>query len=97
LKSRKGILMSNNKAQQLWVVNILSFILFMVLTITGLLNWLLIPGGYRGEGGILMSFRHFLREIHEWTALLFIIVVAVHLMLHWPYIKSNLKKHGMIK
>jgi len=87
--------MLNNKATTLWAVNIASFILFLVLAVTGLINWLLIPGGYRGEGGFMMSVRHFLRGIHEWTALLFIIVVALHLILHWPYIRANLKKHGL--
>lgn len=84
--------MPGNKATKLWFVNIISFVLFAVLTLTGLINWLLIPRGYRGEGGFLMSLRHFLREIHEWTALLFIVVVVIHLVLHWPYIKSNLSK-----
>ena len=88
----KEVSMSNNKGATLWFVNVLSFILFSILTITGLINWLLIPGGYRGEGGFLMSLRHFFKGIHEWSALLFIIVVAIHLMLHWPYIKSNLKR-----
>ena len=78
----------------LWIVNIVSFILFLILTVTGLVNWLLIPRGHGAEGGVLISFRHFFREIHEWTALLFIIAVVIHLMLHWSYIKLNLKKHG---
>jgi|APHig6443717817_1056837.scaffolds.fasta_scaffold252313_1 Domain of unknown function (DUF4405) len=86
--------MPNNKSATLWSVNIISFILFLILTLTGLINWLLIPGGYRGEGGFMVSFRHFLRGIHEWTALLFIIAVFIHLVLHWSYIKLNLKKHG---
>ncbi len=84
--------MSGNKATKLWFVNIISFVLFAILALTGLINWLIIPRGYRGEGGFLMSLRHFLREIHEWTALLFIVVVVIHLLLHWPYIKSNLSK-----
>jgi hypothetical protein len=89
--------MQNNKGAKLWLINMVSFILFAVLTITGLINWVLIPGGYRGEGNTFMALRHFFREIHEWTALLFIVTVVIHLWLHWPYIKSNLKKHGYIK
>jgi hypothetical protein len=46
---------------------------------------------------MLMSLRHFFREVHEWTALLFIIVICVHLILHWGYIKTNLKKYGIMK
>jgi hypothetical protein len=89
--------MQNNKAAKLWLINIVSFILFALLTVTGLINWVLIPGGYRGEGKNFMALRHFFREIHEWTALLFIVTIVIHLCLHWPYIKSNLKKHGYIK
>jgi hypothetical protein len=46
---------------------------------------------------MLISLRHFFREVHEWTALLFIIIVFVHLILHWAYIKTNLKKYGIMK
>jgi len=79
-----------NKATRIWFVNILSFILFSILTITGLINWLLLPRGY-GAGGFLVSTRHLFRDIHHWTALLLIIVVVVHLAMHWAYIKSKLK------
>ena len=90
--------MRDNKAAKLWIVNILSFFLFSILTFTGLISWLLLPRGYRGGGnGILISLRHFLREVHQWAALLFIFIVLVHLVLHWPYIKSNLNKHGILK
>ena len=89
--------MPSSKAAKLWLVNVVSFVLFSVLTVTGLVNWLLLPRGYKAAGGFLISLRHFLRTIHEWTAVLFILAVLVHLVLHWTYIKSNLKKHGIIK
>jgi hypothetical protein len=84
--------MPNNKATILWFVNVISFILFAVLTLTGLINWLAAPGG--GGGGPVF-FRHLFREIHEWTAILFILAMAVHLMLHGSYIRANLKKYGI--
>jgi quinol-cytochrome oxidoreductase complex cytochrome b subunit len=85
--------MTNGKAAKLWLVNVISFILFLVLTVTGLLNWLVLPRGYQAKGSILISFRHFLREVHEWTALFFIIIILFHLVLHWGYIKINFKKY----
>ena len=90
-----GIVMSMNKAAKLWFVNIISFVLFSILTLTGLINWLFVPRG--GGGGFTVLLRHFLREVHEWTALSFIVMTLVHLALHWTYIKSNLQKHGIIK
>ena len=89
--------MSNSRSNQLWLVNIISFLLFSILTLTGLINWLLLPRGPRSGGGFLISLRHFLRDIHEWAGLGLIIVVAIHLFLHWSYIKANLKRNGMLK
>ena len=88
--------MSNGRSSKLWVVNVISFLLFIVLCITGLLNWLVLPKGYEARGSFLVSLRHFFIAFHEWAALIFMIVVAVHIVLHWPYIKSNLKKYGKI-
>ena len=89
--------MSNGRSSKLWVVNVISFLLFIVLCITGLLNWLVLPKGYEARGSFLVSLRHFFIAFHEWAALIFMIVVAVHIVLHWPYIKSYLKKYSIMK
>jgi len=84
--------MSNGRSSKLWIVNVISFILFIILCSTGLLNWLVLPRGYEARGSFLVSLRHFFIAFHEWAALVFMIVVAGHIVLHWPYIKSNFKK-----
>jgi ABC-type transport system involved in multi-copper enzyme maturation permease subunit len=89
--------MSNGRSSKLWIVNVISFILFIILCSTGLLNWLVLPRGYEARGSFLVSLRHFFIAFHEWAALIFMIVVAVHIVLHWPYVKSNLKKYGITK
>ena len=89
--------MSKGRSSKLWIVNVISFILFFILCSTGLLNWLVLPRGYEARGSFLVSLRHFFIAFHEWAALVFMIVVAVHIALHWPYIKSNLKKYGIMK
>ena len=89
--------MSSGRSSKLWTVNVISFILLIILFITGLLNWLVLPRGYEARGGFLTSLRHFFIAIHEWAAMIFMVLIAVHIVLHWPYIKSNLKKYGIIK
>ena len=84
--------MRSKKAHKVWIINVVSFVLFLLLGTTGLINWLVLPRGFQARGSQLLSVRHFLREIHEWTALLFIVVILIHLMLHWNYIKTNLRK-----
>ena len=89
--------MSDGRSSKLWIVNVISFILFIILFVTGLLNWLVLPRGFEARGSILVSLRHFLIAFHEWTALIFMIVTAVHIVLHWTYIKTNLLKFGIMK
>jgi hypothetical protein len=89
--------MSHGRSSKLWIVNVISFILFIILFSTGLLNWLVLPRGYEARGSFLVSLRHFFIALHEWAALIFMVLIAVHIALHWPYIKSNLKKYGILK
>jgi hypothetical protein len=89
--------MSMNKAEKLWFVNIISFGLLSILTLTGLINWLFIPRGGGAEGGFTVLLRHFLRQVHEWAALMFIVIILIHLSLHWTHIKSNLQKYVILK
>ena len=84
--------MTSRKTSHLWLVNVVSFILFAVLITTGLVNWLVLPKGYAARGSFLITLRHFFVEVHEWAALGFIITIVIHIFLHWSYIKTNLKK-----
>jgi hypothetical protein len=86
--------MSNGKFITLWTANVTSFILFVILCGTGLLNWLVLPRGYEARGNALVFLRHLFIAIHEWASLIFMVVIVIHIVLHWPYIKSNLKKYG---
>ena len=81
------------KLSRLWIVNVISFFLFSLLSVTGLINWLLLPRGYGSRAGFLVSLRHSLVTIHEWTALLFMIVIGVHISLHWAYVKKTLDRY----
>jgi cytochrome b subunit of formate dehydrogenase len=80
------------KVSRLWIVNVISFFLFSLLSVTGLINWLLLPRGYGSRAGFLVSLRHSLVTVHEWTALLFMLVIGVHILLHWAYVKKTLDR-----
>ncbi|MCB2145801.1 MAG: DUF4405 domain-containing protein [Deltaproteobacteria bacterium] len=85
------------KPLKLWAVNIVSFVLFSLLAVTGLVNWLVLPHGGGRREGILIVTRHLLMEVHAWLAMLFLVAIAIHLVLHGSYIKANLKKSGLLK
>lgn len=89
--------MTIRKTTHLWLINMVSFVLFVVLSLTGLINWLVLPKGYEAKGSFLITLRHFFVEIHEWTALAFMVTIAIHIFLHWGYVKTNLKKSDILK
>jgi hypothetical protein len=86
---------NNNRSSALWRVNIVAFSFLVLLAITGLIDWLLPRGGYRPGLNGLCTIRHFLLEVHLWVALLFVISIVVHGVLHWSYIRTNLRRHGL--
>lgn len=89
--------MALQKKLKLWTVNIVSFVLFSLLAATGLINWLVLPRGGGRREGFLIGARHLLMEVHAWLAVLFLVAIAIHLVLHWSYIKANLNKSGLLK
>ncbi len=93
LKIQKTPVRSSNKVFKLWMANLISFALLVLLSITGLVNWLILPRGFEAKGGFAVSLRHFFVEIHQWTALLFLAVVLVHILFHRGYIRTNLSKY----
>ena len=81
------------KLPRLWIVNVISFFLFSLLSVTGLVNWLVLPRRYGQSASFLVSLRHSLVTVHEWTALLFMIVVGIHIWLHWAYVKKSVDRY----
>jgi len=86
-----------------WVQNYILFVLMFLLglfqAVNGFLLWLVIPGGgYRGGRGltgdesIFIWNRQTWVDIHHWTAVALIVLVAVHLILHWKWILFTTRK-----
>ncbi len=89
--------MDLSKAKVLWQVNVFSLLFFVLLLLTGLSNWLIFPGGHGAGQGLTSSFRGFLCAIHRWSAIGFILLMTVHLILHWEYIKKAWGKYGLFR
>ncbi len=89
--------MANGEALTLWTVNVIFSVFFVILCGTGLINWLVLPRGYQVRGNFLISLRHFFITLHESVGVIFIVLIIIHIVMHWAYIKSNLKKYGLMK
>jgi hypothetical protein len=90
----RELFLSGKQMRKSWFINVASFFLLSLLCVTGLINWLVLPRGYRGGEGFLFGLRHFLIGVHEWAAVLFLITIAIHIALHWGYVRANLRKKG---
>ena len=81
--------------QNVWI-DILSFVCMILLTVTGiLLKYKIPPGSHKASLWGLS--RHEWGDIHFWIALVVVITIAVHLLLHIPWIQGVLypKKNRM--
>ena len=87
-----------------WVQNYVLFIIMFLLAlfqaVSGFLMWLVIPGGggFRGGRGVELADSTFLWErhtwidLHDWVAVALVIMLIIHLILHWKWIVYMTKK-----
>jgi hypothetical protein len=79
-----------NKSQKYFVVVVLSFIALLVEAVSGFVLWLVLPQGlgYRGgQGTVSFLFdRATWLAIHDWFAVAFLVLMGMHIGLHWRWI-----------
>ena len=80
------IIMEKSKIN--YIIDALIAISFLVVAITGLVMFFFLPsgvqrGGYQEFLGII---KHVWIDIHNWSGIILIILVIVHLILHWNWI-----------
>ena len=95
-----GKMLVSNQTRNNWLVDLALFGSALVAAISGIYFWVLPQGGFRGGRNpfydlqILFS-RATWEGLHTWSGILMILVVAVHLPLHWSWVVNMAKR--MIK
>jgi hypothetical protein len=87
-----------------FVVDLVGFIDLVCLILTGFIMKYILPPGTGGRGRMLHGgggredikelwsmTRHEWGYIHFWMALLFVALIALHIVLHWGWIKNYFK------
>ncbi len=72
----------------------LGWLLFLAglgLAVSGFVRWFVLPGQGRGGGGraeeaVFVFARHTWTDIHQWLAVIFSVLVVVHIILHWSWV-----------
>ena len=84
-------------------LNILLFVAFVLVSLSGLLVWLVLPGGgYRGGRNPFFNAtwlgltRHDWNELHLWAGLAMIVIIAVHLALHWRWLICAARRYARV-
>lgn len=89
-----------------WAWNYILFILLFLFglcqAVSGFVLWLVLSTGQGLQGGrglvdtdtgsFLSWTRHEWIDFHDWTALALVVLVVVHLILHWKWIIYTTKK-----
>ncbi len=81
------------KAARNYLVALIMFLLALFEVVSGFVLWLVLPRGrgYRGGGGSITEAtflwsRDTWIDLHNWVAVALLVIVALHLILHWRWI-----------
>jgi len=82
-----------NRLKINYIIDFLALVCFFVSSFTGLIIFIFLPSGIRRGG--FQEFMGITKEIwnffHIWSSILFIVLVVIHLILHWDWIVSMTK------
>lgn len=82
-----------NKSKLNYIIDFLAFVSFLITAVSGLAIKFFMPSGVR-QGRFQEFFgiqKGTWSQIHDWFGILLIILVAIHLVLHWDWIVSMTK------
>ena len=84
-----------------YLTNLIFFLLMLIETLTGFVLWLVLPhggGGGGGKRGLTLTEETFIwgrdtwLDLHDWFAVALLVVLVIHLILHWKWIVYMTKK-----
>ena len=81
------------KKTQNYILFVLLFLLGLFQGLSGFVMWLALPhGGGQGRGGSVSTetfwalSRDDWRNLHDWVAVALLVILIIHLILHWKWI-----------
>lgn len=93
-----------SRVRFLFAISVLALVTLLIEAISGFVLWLVLPrgGGGGGEGrglgggqeaiaSIFIWDRHTWLDIHDWTAVAFLVLLAVHIYVHWRWLYRQTK------
>jgi len=78
-----------SRARFLFYIAVGAAVAFLMQAISGLVLWVALPcGGRRGGevGDTFLWSRQAWLDIHDWTGVLLLAIIAVHIYMHWGWL-----------
>jgi hypothetical protein len=83
--------LSVKRPQLNFLIDLVAFAAFVFMAATGVLLVYTLPPGSGRWSAVWGLTRHQWGDVHLWLAIVFLAVVALHLVLHWRWILSMMK------
>ncbi|MBM4463038.1 MAG: DUF4405 domain-containing protein [Chloroflexi bacterium] len=85
-----------SKTRFLFILAASAFLAMLLQAASGLVLWLMPHRGGRGGGGgdtgsTFIWGRQTWIDIHEWTAVVLLILIAIHIYMHWGWLLRQAK------
>jgi ABC-type dipeptide/oligopeptide/nickel transport system permease subunit len=76
------------KATRNYIIALVMALLALFQAVAGFVLWLALPSGGRGAGGggTFLWNRATWLDLHNWTAVALVVIVIIHVVLHWGWI-----------
>ena len=88
-----------HKSTRNYILNVTMFLLAFFEVVSGFVLWFVLPrsGGYRGGRGLAVRTtflwsRDTWIDLHDWVGVALVVVVILHLILHWRWIVYMTKR-----
>ena len=79
---------SISRIRFLFALAVLAGVAFVVEAVTGFVLWIILPSG-SGAGAVWH--RHTWTNIHDWTAVVLAVIIAVHCYMHRKWLNHQVK------
>ena len=82
------------KVTRNYLIALLMVLLALVEVVSGFVLWLALPQGRGGGGGgTFLWDRNSWINLHNWTGVALLVIVAIHIILHWSWIVRMSKSY----
>lgn len=85
---------SNSHSARQFLIDYVMFVCALGTILTGIVMWLCVGKGQIGEKFFLGWHRHEWGDLHTFFALAFVLLVLIHLVQHWNWIKVVVPKQA---